>query len=119
MEILRACLVFKRKFPELRFLHLPTISKSLRDLQSLKSLESPALQTFFLSIMALYAVLGRDKVKLFTADQFATAARERMTILTPPSLVTVQTLLVLSMYEWGIGNRQQAWLSSGMAIRMM
>ncbi|KAB2099741.1 hypothetical protein AG0111_0g11843 [Alternaria gaisen] len=69
--------------------------------------------------MAVYAVVGKDKARLPIADQFATAARERMTVLTPPSLVTVQTLLVLSMYEWGIGNRQQAWLSSGMAIRIM
>ena len=119
MELLRACLFFKRKFPELRFLHLPTISKSLRNLESLESLESPTLQTFFLSIMAVYAVVGRDKARLPTADQFATAARDRITVLTPPSLVTVQTLLVLSMYEWGVGNRQQAWLISGMAIRIM
>ncbi|KAI1665824.1 Fungal specific transcription factor [Pyrenophora tritici-repentis] len=69
--------------------------------------------------MAVYAVLGKDKVKLPDADQLAQAVRDQMTVLTPPNLVTVQTLLVLSMYEWGIGNRQQAWLSSGMAIRMM
>jgi hypothetical protein len=123
VRILHACLFFRQKFPELRFFHPPTASKSLRRLQDLGicsiEQESSVLRNFFLAVLAVYAAIGRDKAELPTANQLAHAAQNQLTVWTPPTLITVQTLLVLSMYQWGTGDRHKAWSTSGMAIRMM
>lgn len=37
----------------------------------------------------------------------------------PPKLATVQTLLILAMYEWGNGRGYDAWMTTGTAIRMI
>jgi hypothetical protein len=36
-----------------------------------------------------------------------------------PKLATVQTLLILAMYEWGNGRGYDAWMATGTAIRMI
>lgn len=69
--------------------------------------------------MAMYAAVEKKTTELPTGEQFANTVRDYVAISTLPSLITVQTLSVLSMYEWGAGNRHQAWSTSGITIRMM
>jgi hypothetical protein len=95
---------------------------SLHDLHTseIENERTPSVfRDFLASVMAVYLSITKKRPEMPVAEQFANSVRHRLTVLTPTDLMTVQTLLVISMYEWGTGNRQQAWMTSGMAIRMM
>ncbi|KAH7346090.1 fungal-specific transcription factor domain-containing protein [Pyrenochaeta sp. MPI-SDFR-AT-0127] len=121
-DILEACTKFNQKFPELRFLHLPTILNAVRGLKGAgdASRESSSkLQLLLTAIVAVHVSMTKGKSTLPTADQIVSKVWLHVALLEPPDLVVVQTLLVLSMFEWGKGNGHKAWMISGMAIRMM
>lgn len=119
--------IFIRKFPELRFLHLPSFLKAIRGLeaggQGRLSDEGergqPPLRLLCASLLALCIPLMEDASTLPPPAHFAAYARERVSIADPPNLLTVQALIVLAMYEWGVGNGYRGWMYSGAATRMM
>ncbi|KAH7363825.1 putative fungal-specific transcription factor [Rhexocercosporidium sp. MPI-PUGE-AT-0058] len=112
---LEVATVFNQKFPELAFLHLPTLlSRSNED------------ATMWVQIAAMCALCCRlltrtTQDRLVPEEKFYSYAREGLQSVRsgPPSLPSVQALLIMSMYEWGAGNGYAAWMDSGMAIRMM
>lgn len=121
-DILQACTNFNQKFPELRFLHLPTISSAVRGLKGNIDASrggSSKWQLLLAAILAVHVAMTKGKSTLPPADQIASKVWHHTAVLEPPDLMTVQTLLVLSMFEWGRGNGHKAWMISGMAIRMM
>jgi hypothetical protein len=120
-DVYDACAVFNQKFPELRFLHLPTVSSAYRllDGSTTEDQDSIASDLLLASIIALCAPLMESSDLLPPKDQIMRRVRHRVFELGLSDLKTVQTLLVLSMFEWGMGNWREAWVTSGMAIRTM
>ncbi|KPM42997.1 hypothetical protein AK830_g3513 [Neonectria ditissima] len=116
--------VFSRKFPELRFIHQPSFCKSLHGLESMNlDGSTPKLsdRLLYASLAALCCPLldRQDDGVSPSAEDFASYVRDHISLSEPPTLTLVQTLLVLSMYEWGTGCGYRAWTYSGMATRMM
>ncbi|KAF2493747.1 hypothetical protein BU16DRAFT_550743 [Lophium mytilinum] len=102
-DILDAASKFHSKFPELSFLHLGTF-----DLDS----EETGNVLFKAALLALCSTRPDVHAK------YVKSALSKV-LLEPPRLVTVQTLLILAMYEWGDGRGYDAWMTTGTAIRMM
>ncbi|KAJ5032262.1 uncharacterized protein L3040_008870 [Drepanopeziza brunnea f. sp. 'multigermtubi'] len=113
--IIEVATVFCQNFPELAFLHLPTYSGS-----------SDGGEKDWVHIAAMFALChrllpGRTQAILLNEADYASYARDglRSILSDPPRLVTVQSLLIMSMFEWGAGNGAGAWMHSGTATRMM
>jgi hypothetical protein len=121
-EVHDACAVFNQKFPELRFLHLPTVLSDhcLLDMSITEGQQdSIALSLLLASVIALCAPMIKSSVLLPLTDQIMKTVQDRVSELGIPNLKTVQILLVLSMFKWGMGKWREAWITSGMAIRTM
>ncbi|KAH7414566.1 hypothetical protein DE146DRAFT_39401 [Phaeosphaeria sp. MPI-PUGE-AT-0046c] len=121
-DVYKACSVFNQKFPELRFLHLPTASSTyflLDGAQHDDEKDSIATELLLASIIALCAPMIESSVLLPPTDVIMGNVRHQTFNLRSPGPKTVQTLLVLSIFEWGMGNWREAWVISGMAIRTM
>lgn len=95
---LRVAAVFSRKFPELSFLHIPSLSSQLR--QSPSQNQQP--------ITAILALCGRflsepngQEQDLEAAEEYAERTRSfiSQSFLDSPRLETVQALLAISMHE--------------------
>jgi hypothetical protein len=118
--LLQATKTFTHKFPELAFLHLPSVSLSINKLDLEK------VQGLLTAILALCAPLLNATTKetihtLRAAQEYGECIRNFISqeMKSAPKIEMVQTLLIISMYEWSIGSGYQAWMYSGMAIRMM
>ncbi|CAK7236586.1 hypothetical protein SCUCBS95973_009657 [Sporothrix curviconia] len=120
--VLTALSLFHRKFPELRFLHLPSITRHIRQLWGQDRVRASRhggprqkLRLLCAAVMALCSSDGN------TSGPFADYVRGHVaaSLFAAPDLLTVQTLLVLAMYEWGMGQGYRAWMYSGAASRMM
>jgi hypothetical protein len=114
-SVFEVAIIFRQKFPELAFLHLPTFLDNWK-----------GGDRSWVLIAAMFALCCRllrscNKPKFISEDQFASYARVGLhsVLHDLPSLPMVQALLVMSMYEWGSGNGHGAWMHSGMAIRML
>ena len=112
--VIKACSIFNRKFPELAFLHLPTMSIEARR-------EPSGIDPILLAaILALCARLLQDRSTTHsslsqTGESYANFLRKSFyqKIMEPPSIETVQCLLIMSFYEWGDGCGYRAWMYSG------
>ena len=120
--ILQAATAFCRKFPEFRFLHLPSFTKAVRQHATSnphnreECLPRSKLQLLCASILAL---CGRYIKSNLPADRYASYVRENIQIIDGPDIYTAQTLVVMSVYEWSTANAYRGWMFSGMAARMM
>lgn len=119
--LLQAAKTFSRKFPELAFLHLPTISQRIN-----QSDLDYGIQILLTAILALCAPFlgkpsGEISFDLRRPEEYAQCIRTVLAheVISTPCIEMVQTLLVISMYEWSGGSGYKAWMYSGMAIRMM
>ncbi|CAK7225684.1 hypothetical protein SEUCBS140593_005987 [Sporothrix eucalyptigena] len=111
---------FHQKFPELRFLHLPSITRNLRQIWTQDRDRGPShgsqekLRLLCAAVMALCSSTdGLDRYADYVRDFVA------VSLFATPDLLTVQTLLILAMYEWGMGQGYRAWMYVGSASRMM
>ncbi|KAM4068061.1 fungal specific transcription factor [Hirsutella rhossiliensis] len=115
--ILKTLSVFINSFPELAILHLSTF---LDDFRSAQSPETKAL---------LGAILAVTKAQLTASwahpllprEHYACYAKDMLSafILQPPKIQVVQTLLVITLHEWGSRDFHKAWIYCGIAIRIM
>ncbi len=98
-EMLQAATNFRQKFPELSFLH---IRISDTDANGRADLILSA------SIMALCST-DTDQ------EEYVTYVKNGLSgvLLETPKLITVQSLLILAMYEWGHGKGYSAWMATG------
>lgn len=98
---------FKRKFPELAFLHLVDFDTNAQDKKG---------QLFIAALVTLCAS-PMDAVESLSlpAEELAQLVRDGLSraFWEPPDLTTVQTLLIFSMYEWGSGRGYSAWMNTG------
>lgn len=114
----RAAHVFIAHFPELGFLHMPSFSQELKELEDMAGKpdapQSPGPATgvtvFCYALVALCTPVMQDDCD---AETYASFARRGIMEADLPDRRTVQTLLVLAMYEWGSGRAYRAWAYSG------
>ncbi|EPE09830.1 fungal specific transcription factor [Ophiostoma piceae UAMH 11346] len=122
--VLSAFSVFNQKFPELRFIHLPTFTRHLR--QAWYNESHAARQKLRLLCAAVIALctaphrhIRNGTTAMPSADRCAEFVRQNVSVFLSPDLVTVQTLVAFAMYEWGMGHGYRAWMLAGSATRMM
>jgi len=137
--------VFQGHFStDLPFIHPPTFSKPLRhaavahltsDLETDHPTRPPATDEFLLAFLALtarfhsklvthYASLSPDDPRpaLAASEAYASLARDRLVQtfvnrLEEPDLEQIQSLLMLTFYEWTVCRGSQAWKYLGLATR--
>lgn len=102
--ILQAASNFCRKFPGLSFLHLGTFDVDSRDATTL---------LLKAALLALHCAGGQQ-------NEFALYVKNGLSgiLFEPPKLETVQTLLVLAVYEWGCGRGYSAWMTTGKSLEL-
>jgi hypothetical protein len=98
-DILQAASNFCRKFPELSFLHSGTFDFDSGEKTSL---------LLKAALIALSCTSERQ-------DEYGAYVKNGISgvLLEPPTLETVQTLLILAMLEWGYGRGYSAWMTTG------
>ncbi|KAL2838089.1 hypothetical protein BJY01DRAFT_220227 [Aspergillus pseudoustus] len=109
--------IFVRHFPEFRVFHQPTF---------LALLDNKRLPNILLS--AIFALSARFLPELVTvhgtpgkaSEYFANHVRQNVMARTMEAMDihTVQTLFMLSLYDWGHGDGSRAWTYNGMATRI-
>ncbi|OGM47194.1 hypothetical protein ABOM_003899 [Aspergillus bombycis] len=110
--------VFLRHFPEFGFFHQPTFCILL---------DKGAIPTLLLcSILALSARFMPELANLHgspekASEYFANYTRQNIMshAMTAMDIHTGQTLLMLSLYDWGNGDGSRAWVYNGMATRIV
>lgn len=119
--ILKSLNVFSNKFPELAILHLPTFMKEFESPSC--SRESMALLGAVLAVTrAQLSALGASWATcLLSREEYAAYTKTRLSdfILAPPKIQVVQTLLIVTLHEWGTRDFHKAWVYCGIAIRIM
>ncbi|KAL7904961.1 hypothetical protein GGI35DRAFT_462278 [Trichoderma velutinum] len=121
--VAKAANVFVIQFPELNFLHLPSFLQDLRCLddhtvdnvgQQQSDNHVAKLNGLCFALLALCAPWCGNE---YSTEDYISSARSSLSVVDHPDVLTVQTLLVIAMYEWGCGRTYKAWADSGMAIR--
>ncbi|KAE8154290.1 hypothetical protein BDV25DRAFT_135982 [Aspergillus avenaceus] len=118
--ILKSLNVFTNKFPELGILHLPSFMKELQsaDAEPTRMLLGAILvvtksQLTLLNQSWACSLLDREHYAFYTREMLS------QSMLQAPRIQTVQSLLVMALYEWGCCGFHQAWVYCGVAIRIM
>ncbi|KAL7928201.1 hypothetical protein V8C35DRAFT_318712 [Trichoderma chlorosporum] len=122
-RVAKAANAFVKQFPELNFLHLPSFLLSLKCFdedaanmtgQQVADIQGTKLKGLCFALLGLCAPLVEDE---HSAEDYISSARSSVSAADHPDVFTVQTLLVIAMYEWGCGKTYRAWTDSGVAIR--
>ena len=112
--------IFHDKYPELAIVHIPTFLSSI---QTSRSTETTSLLAAILAVTrAQLSVLNPALAeKLLSSEQYAHFARDLLSdlMLQPPKIYIVQTLLIITLHEWGSRDFHKAWVYCGIAIRIM
>lgn len=112
--MLKALNIFTDKFPELAFIHIPTFIKAV---PSALSREQHTLLSAVLAVIrAQLPILKASwETELLDREQYASYAREMLTdmMLQPPKVEVAQSLLIITMYEWGTRDFHKAWVYCG------
>lgn len=111
--------IFRRKFPELNFLHIASFFQELRG--------SPR-RIILIDMSAILALCARFIPSLTAQFESPRAASEHFAefvrknlypqLVQQPTADLIHGLLLIAQYEWGEGNGFPAWMYTGMAIRM-
>ncbi|KAH6889464.1 putative fungal-specific transcription factor [Thelonectria olida] len=118
--IVKAMHVFTNKFPELSLLHLPSLTDETKSQRSDDTIA--LLGAIFAMARGQGAILNAAWVNdMLPSESYADYTRKWLlgSIMQPPKVQVVQTLLIMTLYEWGCGNFYQSWMYCGIAIRMM
>ncbi|KAE8165177.1 hypothetical protein BDV40DRAFT_286407 [Aspergillus tamarii] len=110
--------VFVHHFPEFGVFHQPTFCILLekRSIPTLLLCGILALSSRFMPELAsLHGSPGK------ASEHFANYVRQNIMghTMTAMDIRTVQTLLMLSLYDWGNGDGSRAWVYNGMATRIV
>ncbi|PYH44060.1 transcription factor domain-containing protein [Aspergillus saccharolyticus JOP 1030-1] len=112
--LITACDVYRKRFPVVNFLHYPSL---IADLSSDASTVEPV---FLASLLSLCVRFMTDD-NLASEETYANYARTQLAhrAFEAPSLYLAQSLVMLSLYEWGSSRPYRAWMYSGMATYML
>lgn len=114
--LIAACDLYRKKFPVVNFLHYPSLIADLsRDVSSVEPIFLAAL----LSLCARF--MTPTHPNLAPSESYAQYARAQLAhrAFESPSLPLAQSLVMISLYEWGSGRPYRAWMYSGMATYMI
>lgn len=114
--LIAACDLYRKKFPVVNFLHYPSLIADLsRDVHSVE----PVFLAALLSLCARF--MTATDPNLAPSDSYAEYARSQLArrAFESPSLPLAQSLVMISLYEWGSGRPYRAWMYSGMATYMI
>ncbi|KAL2787671.1 pyridoxal phosphate-dependent transferase [Aspergillus keveii] len=112
--LIAACDLYRKKFPVVNFLHYPSLIADVsRDVTSV----DPVFLAALLSLCARF-MTGCDLEPSETYAQYARAQLAHRAFESP-SLPLAQSLVMISLYEWGSGRPYRAWMYSGMATYMI
>lgn len=113
--IMRACILFKKKYPGTDFIHLPSVSAAAFGENS-----TGIDPIFSAALMTLCRRFIPDN-SLPQSEVYASYVHQhlRESVFEAPSLYTVQSLVLISFYEFGEGRGYKAWMYIGMATRML
>ncbi|KAL2823241.1 pyridoxal phosphate-dependent transferase [Aspergillus cavernicola] len=112
--LIAACDLYRKKFPVVNFLHYPSLIADLsRDATSVNPV-------FLAALLSLCARFMTDP-DLAPSETYAEYARSQLAhrAFESPSLPLAQSLVMISLYEWGSGRPYRAWMYSGMATYMI
>ncbi|KAL4914010.1 pyridoxal phosphate-dependent transferase [Aspergillus aurantiobrunneus] len=112
--LIAACDLYRKKFPVANFLHYPSL---IADLSRDVALVEPVFLAALLSLCARFM----PDAALAPSETYAQAARTQLAhrAFESPSLPLAQSLVMISLYEWGSGRPYRAWMYSGMATYMI
>jgi hypothetical protein len=106
--LIAACDIYRKKFPVVNFLHYPSLIADIsRDVTSV----DPVFLAALLSLCARF-MAGCDLEPPETYAQYARAQLAHRAFESP-SLPLAQSLVMISLYEWGSGRPYRAWMYSG------
>ncbi|KAL4745914.1 hypothetical protein BDW72DRAFT_207798 [Aspergillus terricola var. indicus] len=112
--LIAACDLYRRKFPVVNFLHYPSLIADLaRDAATVEPVFLAALLSLCARFMTDPALKPSETYAEYARSQLARRAFES------PSLPLAQSLVMISLYEWGSGRPYRAWMYSGMATYMI
>ncbi|KAL4778074.1 PLP-dependent transferase [Aspergillus varians] len=112
--LLAACDLYRKKFPVVNFLHYPSLIADLsRDVAVVEPVFLAALLSLCARFMTDAALAPSESYAQYARSQLAHRAFES------PSLPLAQSLVMVSLYEWGSGRPYRAWMYSGMATYMI
>ncbi|KAL4985622.1 PLP-dependent transferase [Aspergillus falconensis] len=112
--LIAACDLYRRKFPVVNFLHYPSLIADLaRDAATVEPVFLAALLSLCARFMTDTALKSSETYAEYARTQLAHRAFES------PSLPLAQSLVMISLYEWGSGRPYRAWMYSGMATYMI
>ncbi|KAL4767770.1 fungal-specific transcription factor domain-containing protein [Aspergillus nidulans var. acristatus] len=112
--LIAACDLYRRKFPVVNFLHYPSLIADLaRDAAAVEPVFLAALLSLCARFMSDPALKPSETYAEYARTQLAHRAFES------PSLPLAQSLVMISLYEWGSGRPYRAWMYSGMATYMI
>ncbi|KAL2844062.1 pyridoxal phosphate-dependent transferase [Aspergillus pseudoustus] len=112
--LIAACDIYRKKFPVVNFLHYPSL---IADISHDVTSVDPVFLAALLSLCARF-MTDRD---LEPSETYAQYARAQLAYraFESPSLPLAQSLVMISLYEWGSGRPYRAWMYSGMATYMI
>ncbi|KAL5335617.1 pyridoxal phosphate-dependent transferase [Aspergillus crustosus] len=116
--LIAACDLYRKKFPVVNFLHYPSLIADLsRDAAATTTTISPIFLSALLSLCARFM----PETTLSPSETYAEYARTQLAhrAFESPSLPLAQSLVMISLYEWGSGHPYRAWMYSGMATYMI
>ncbi|KAE8421995.1 hypothetical protein BDV36DRAFT_303760 [Aspergillus pseudocaelatus] len=112
--LINACDIYRKKFPVANFLHYPSL------IAEISTNPSSVDSVFVASLLALCARFLPGH-QLQPGEVYAEYARVQLAhrAFEGPSLYLAQSLVIVSLYEWGSGRPYKAWMYSGMATYMI
>ncbi|KAL5604234.1 uncharacterized protein BROUX77_004420 [Berkeleyomyces rouxiae] len=120
----RASALFAAKFPDLAFVHMPSVSRDCAQAEGVEapviSAEQPARALYAALVSLMAPLMHEDGLAAGQVEAWAETARQvAVGRLHTPDVVVVQILVVLAVREWGLGRASASWMYSGMASRMV
>ncbi|KAL4864583.1 hypothetical protein BDV12DRAFT_188832 [Aspergillus spectabilis] len=112
--LIAACDLYRKKFPVVNFLHYPSLIADL-------SRDVTAVEPIFLGALLSLCARFLPDAGLASSETYAEYARTQLAhrAFESPSLPLAQSLVMISLYEWGSGRPYRAWMYSGMATYMI
>ncbi|KAL3464876.1 pyridoxal phosphate-dependent transferase [Aspergillus heterothallicus] len=114
--LIAACDLYRKKFPVVNFLHYPSlIAEISHDVTSV----DPVFLAALLSLCSRFMTTMDSELE--SSETYAKYARIQLAhrAFESPSLPLAQSLVMISLYEWGSGRPYRAWMYSGMATYMI
>ena len=109
--LINACATYRKKFPIANFLHYPSL---IANISANPASVDPVFVASLLSLCACFL----PEHGLECGETYAEYARAELArkAFEAPSLSLAQSLVMITLYEWGSGRPYKAWMYSGKCI---